>query len=238
MIHPDTYVKQTSTGLGVFAARKFVRGEILWTSDDLDLKISQEDWDKLPWPIKEKVSIYGYLDFENRAIVAWDEGKLINHSCSPNSTGLLQFDNISVALRDIEKDEEILEDYYSYYGYFKTFNCECRAKNCRQVILNNNSYDPSLSLDLAEVSELIVSIPQYLLSIKSKVNEKFIAVLKSYLPEGNWNHVFEEEIGLNLDSVGGLSINKIGAALTNTIKDLIDSSSEELETGVVTEALT
>jgi hypothetical protein len=233
MIHPDTYVKQTSTGLGVFAARKFVRGEILWISDDLDVKIPYSDYEKLPWQTKEKVSIYGYLDFDGRVVIAWDEGKLVNHSCSPNSTGLLQFDNVSVALRDIEQDEEILEDYYCYYGHFETFNCGCQAEKCRQIILNNNSYDPSLRLDLAEVGQLIASIPQYLLSINSKVNEEFIANFKRYLPQENWSNGFEEEIGWNLGSVGGLSINKIGAALTNTIKDLIDGTVEESKPEIV-----
>lgn len=231
MIHPDTYVKQTSTGLGVFAARKFVRGEVLWISDDLDIKLSYEDYQKLPWQTKEKVSIYGYLDFDNRVVIAWDESKLVNHSCSPNSTGLLQFDNVSVALRDIEKDEEILEDYYSYYGHFETFNCGCQAEKCRQIILNNNSYDPSLRLDFAEVGELMTSIPQYLLSVKSKVNEEFLETLKLYLPQKNWS--IKEESDWSIEGVGGLSMNKISAAFTNTIKDLIDSNSEESEIGIV-----
>lgn len=231
MIHPDTYVKQTSTGLGVFAARKFVRGEVLWISDDLDIKLSYEDYEKLPWQTKEKVSIYGYLDFDNRVVIAWDEGKLVNHSCSPNSTGLLQFDNVSVALRDIEKDEEILEDYYCYYGHFETFNCGCQAEKCRQIILNNNSYDPSLRLDFAEVGELMTSIPQYLLSVKSKVNEEFLETLTLYFPQKNWS--IKEESDWSIEGVGGLSMNKISAAFTNTIKDLIDSNSEESEIGIV-----
>lgn len=178
MIHPDTYVKQTPTGLGIFAGRKFFRGEILWITDDFDLKVPIQQFFKLPEEVQQKFNTYGYLDFYERVVVAWDEGKYVNHSCSPNSTSLLQFDNISVAMREIEKGEQITEDYYCYYGHFESFGCRCGAKNCRSEIKMENTFDASLRLHLADVAEDILSHNQFLLSIESKDTLFFNKLLK------------------------------------------------------------
>jgi hypothetical protein len=120
------------------------------------------------------------LDYEKRVIIPWDEGKYVNHSCDPNSTGILQYDNISIALRDIDKDEEIVEDYYCYFGHFETFACNCGARNCRRQIKRDDTYDAGLRLDLEDVAGLILSQPQYLLDIESKENKTFGAFLQSY----------------------------------------------------------
>jgi len=180
VIHPDTYIAKTPKGMGVFAKRKFRKGEILWIADDFDLKISLISYQGLDHLLKAKFNIYSYLDYDKRVIVPWDEGKYVNHSCDPNSTGVLQYDNISVALRDIEKDEEIVEDYYSYYGHFETFTCNCGAKNCRHVIKKDDTYNADLRIDLEDVAGLILSLPQYLLDIESKENKTFKAFLQSY----------------------------------------------------------
>lgn len=178
MIHPDTYVKQTPTGLGVFAKRKFLKGEILWITDEFDLKIPHHIFQKLPAEVQAKFNVYGYLDIQDRVVVAWDEGKYVNHSCAPNSTSLLQFDNVSIAMRTIEKDEQITEDYYCYYGHFESFGCKCGAKNCRSVIKMENTFDASLRFHLEDVLDDIQSHNQYLLSIPSKDVNYFKKLLK------------------------------------------------------------
>ncbi|MBY0427488.1 MAG: SET domain-containing protein-lysine N-methyltransferase, partial [Cytophagales bacterium] len=108
-------------------------------------------------------------------------GKYVNHSCSPNSTSLLQFDNISVAMRTIEKDEQITEDYYCYYGHFESFGCKCGAKNCRSEIRMENTFDASLRMHLADVVDDILSHKQFLLSIKSKDTSAFSKLLKEQM---------------------------------------------------------
>jgi hypothetical protein len=183
MIHPDTYIKTTHKGLGVFAKRKFLRGEILWIADDFDIRISLEQYHELDPVLKTKFNIYSYLDYNNKVVVAWDEGKYVNHSCDPNSTGVLQFDNISIALRDIEADEEIVEDYYSYYGHFESFPCSCGAANCRKKVLQNDTYDAGLRMDLKDVASTILSMPQYLLNVKSGENTSIRQFLQEYAEE-------------------------------------------------------
>ena len=177
MIHPDTYIAKTPKGIGVFAKRKFKRGEILWILDDIDLKIPLAVYEKIDPIQKTKLDIYSYEDYEKRVIIPWDEGKYVNHSCSPNSTGLLQFDNVSVAICDIEKDEEMVEDYYSYFAHFETFVCGCGSANCRGVIKNEDTYNADLRLDLEDVAGLILSQPQLLLEMQTKESK----ILKSFL---------------------------------------------------------
>lgn len=177
MVHPDTCVQPTQKGLGLFAKRKFRKGEILWIADDFDIKIPLEDYLRIEVKQLEVLNIYSYLDYKNRVIVPWDAGKYVNHSCAPNSTGLLEFDNVSIALRDIQPGEEIVEDYCCYYGHFETFRCLCGAPNCRGIVGNDHSYDPHLRFHLEDIAAAIFSMKQYLLGIRSDENREFMEML-------------------------------------------------------------
>ena len=180
MIHPDTYVRQTVKGLGVFAKRNFLRGEILWIADDYDVLIPLKKYLALEPFTRKKADRYSYLNSDHQAVIAWDEGKYVNHSCAPNSTGILQFDNISVALRNIKAHEEIVEDYYSYYGHFERFICHCGAPNCRGFIEHDDTYDSSLRLDLKDVIDAIVEQHPVLLEVKSKYQREFLGLMQEY----------------------------------------------------------
>lgn len=180
MTHPDTYVKRTHIGVGLFAARDFKRGEILWLIDDFDIKIPLHTYKNVNPIQRKKLDTYTYIDFNYRVIVPWDDGKYINHSCSPNASGLLQFDNLTVALRDIKKDEEIVENYNSYFGHFETFKCECGADNCAGKISSEQAYRPELRLDINEIGEYMTSFDQYLLKVKTKETEALFELLSIF----------------------------------------------------------
>ncbi|MEZ4963859.1 MAG: SET domain-containing protein-lysine N-methyltransferase [Saprospiraceae bacterium] len=177
MIHPDTFVRPTHKGLGLFAKRPFRKGEIIWIADDLDLKIPVLDYMAFEENTRTVLNRYSYLDYQNRVIVPWDSGKYVNHSCAPNSTGLLEFDNISIALRDIRSGEEIMEDYCCYYGHFETFTCLCGQPNCRGEIGHDNSYDPGLRLRLAEIAPELLAQKQVLLDYHFEENRIFMDML-------------------------------------------------------------
>lgn len=181
MIHPDTCVKPTPKGLGIFAKRPFRRGEILWIADDFDVKIPLAEYETLNRFERKKLDVYSYLDSRGRVVIAWDEGKYVNHACAPNSTGLLEFDNISIALRDIAADEEIVEDYYSYFGHFESFRCQCGAPNCRGEIREDNSYESALRLSIHDVAPLLRSLPQVLLQVESEENRELMELLQGEL---------------------------------------------------------
>lgn len=187
MVHPDTFVQPTKKGLGLFAKRRFRRGEIIWISDDFDLKIPVQDYLHIAENQRRILNVYSYLDYKNRVIVPWDSGKYVNHSCAPNSTGLLDFDNISIALRNILPGEEIVEDYCCYFGHFETFTCLCGAADCRGVVGQENSYDPGLRLRLEDIEKEMFSTEQYLLSIQSDENLEFMKILSRRRQESGIN---------------------------------------------------
>jgi uncharacterized protein len=177
MIHPDFEVRHTHKGLGLFAKRRFRMGEILWITDDLDVKLPLDTYLRMEAPQKRKVNIYCYLDDQKRVVIPWDEGKYVNHSCAPNSTGLLQFDNVSVALREIEAGEELVEDYHSYSGHFESFECACEAASCRGYVQCHNSYDASLRLDLRHIVEAMLAVPQPLLELDTSETRSLLALM-------------------------------------------------------------
>lgn len=182
MIHPDVSVRQTHKGLGIFANRDFKKGEILWIIDDHDVKIPLANYNALDNRQRQKLDVYSYMDIHHRVIVPWDEGKYVNHSCAPNSTGLAQFDNISIALRDIQADEEIVEDYSSYFLHFETFQCQCGADNCRGLIAADTPYRGDLRLDLDTIGDTILAHDQYLLSMPTKENHALLVLLAQFEP--------------------------------------------------------
>ncbi len=194
MVHPDTFVQPTGKGLGLFAKRPFKRGEILWIADDFDLKIPVEEYLNIEEKQLRILNVYSYLDYRNRVIVPWDAGKYVNHSCAPNSTGLLEFDNVSIALRDIQAGEEIVEDYCCYYGHFETFTCLCGSPNCRGVIGNDDSYDPQLRLHLKDIAPDMLAVDQHLLGITSDENTDFLEILSRYRQNG---HREKPEVSMN-----------------------------------------
>lgn len=201
MVHPDTCVQSTLKGLGLFAKRTFKRGEILWIADDFDIKIPLQDYLRLQDKQLQVFNVYSYLDYKNRVIVPWDAGKYVNHSCAPNSTGLLEFDNVSIAMRDIQPGEEIVEDYCCYYGHFETFACLCGAPNCRGMVGNEGSYDSRLRIRLDDIAGALFSTEQYLLDIPSNENKEFVEILERAKSElknektgknGTNGHVYRE----------------------------------------------
>lgn len=159
----------------------------MWIADDFDLKIPVEDYLHIAENQRRILNVYSYLDYKKRVIIPWDSGKYVNHSCAPNSTGLLEFDNVSIALRDILPGEEIVEDYCCYFGHFETFTCLCGAPDCRGIVGNENSYDPGLRLHLEDIEQEMLSMEQYLLSIQSGENMEFMKILSRPRIESNLN---------------------------------------------------
>jgi SET domain-containing protein len=167
----------THKGLGLFAKRKFNKGEILWIIDDNDVKIPLTDYYQMEPELRKKLDIYSYMDDNFRVIIPWDNSKYVNHSCAPNSTGLSNFDNLSIALRDIEEGEEIVENYSAYFGHFESFQCACKHPNCVGTVSSTQEFNPDLRLDFDENRDLINAHEQYLLSVKTSENEEILQLL-------------------------------------------------------------
>ena len=123
---PDVIVKKSKIeGKGVFAERKFKKGEIVlrWhTSHEL----TPEQVKKLSDEEKRYVTY-----FNGKYISLQPPEKYVNHSCEANTYA----DNFcDVAKRDINKGEEILADYAEEGIPGLKMKCKCGSKTCRGII--------------------------------------------------------------------------------------------------------
>jgi uncharacterized protein len=129
MIHPDTELQfiNSTIGYGVFATKSIPQGTITWTLDPLDRQFDESFFNALPLIQQEKLRKYILKDNENKYTLCWDWGRFVNHSFNPSCTYTIY--NISIAIRDIEKGEELTEDYRNYG---QDFDFECWAEPDRE----------------------------------------------------------------------------------------------------------
>lgn len=95
-------------------------------------------------PNRDKYS----LELNGKHIIMNEPAVLVNHSCDPNcmlvpnQAGAFDF----IAIRDIQRREEITFDYESIESEITAFStCLCEAKNCRgQMNTNKKTLQPML----------------------------------------------------------------------------------------------
>lgn len=128
-----TRVGRSMTGLGLFAAKPFGRGEYIATYRGR--RIPNEEADRR----EARGARYMFTLDESWTIDGsprWNKARYINHSCAPNAKAIARNGGIViVALRRIEAGEEITYHYgQEYLDLFFRDNCRCavcRAKKAR-----------------------------------------------------------------------------------------------------------
>ena len=128
MLTIETYLdKSPIHGIGVFATENVPEGTIIWTFNPLmDSVIRKDEMGDAPEHVRTFLEKYSWTDNDAHWHVGIDNDKFINHSDDPN-TGFLPVPYVFIALRDIQKDEEITEDYteYSKSEYAKSLKRDC-----------------------------------------------------------------------------------------------------------------
>jgi hypothetical protein len=77
-----------------------------------------------------------------------DMADCVNHSCNPNAGMRGQIS--LVAMRDIQKEEEICFDYaMTDSSDYDEFECHCGSPNCRKMITGNDWRNPELHVKYA-----------------------------------------------------------------------------------------
>jgi hypothetical protein len=127
----DVIVKPSPiNGLGVFAARNFKAGEVIFDTSETRL-ISDED------PLREGDE-ERHCDWlaDGRQILLPEPGRYINHSCSPNAWK--EYRNVvrrcTTARRDIRAGEEITHDYCIDGFGDVVWECNCHSERCRKLV--------------------------------------------------------------------------------------------------------
>lgn len=133
MIHPATELRFVNDriGYGVFASRDIPRGTITWAGDALDQSFTGEQIAAMEPPYQEIVVKYSFLNPDASYVLCWDISRFVNHSCEPSC--LAPGYDFEIAVRDIERGEELTDDYGSL-NIEADFECHCGSGRCRRVI--------------------------------------------------------------------------------------------------------
>jgi SET domain-containing protein len=104
-------------GLGVFATEFIPAGTIVWQfQKDFDFRISEESVAALPETARQKLLHYS-AKWGGGYVVSADDARFLNHSENANLKTMDEPDS-DVAARDIQKGEELLEDYREFDDTF------------------------------------------------------------------------------------------------------------------------
>lgn len=109
--------KSDKHGIGLFADQDVKKGELIYTSSPvLDLNITQEQFDALGETEKKEILWWGFFhEPSKRWHVDFDVSKFINHANEATVTqDSNQSDAYLVATRDIEKGEELTQNYLEF----------------------------------------------------------------------------------------------------------------------------
>jgi hypothetical protein len=130
MVHPDTELRFVNAriGYGVFATRLIPCGTITWVRDDLDQLFSLDAVNRMSQFVRPFLDKYSYVNGAGQFVLCWDHARYINHSCEPSclSPGL----DFELAVRDIQPDEELTDDYGAL-NLSEPFECACGLTRCR-----------------------------------------------------------------------------------------------------------
>jgi uncharacterized protein len=130
----DFYKNKSSIeGFGVFAGEFVPVGTIVYYCGSGDKIISKNEFQSLPKQKKEHLFINGAEDEAGNWLVTDGDA---NHSCDSNILSIF-VDSIycDIAIKDIDKDEEITLDYGLLYSSFPwRMECKCGSPNCRKII--------------------------------------------------------------------------------------------------------
>jgi len=162
MIHPHTKVLNldNNRGSGVFATQFIPKGTLVWVPSEIDQILSKEQVSTMAKSEREFLAEVAYLTNEGKYIVSYDNARYVNHSCDANSLTVVGIE-ISIAIRDIQPNEEISEDYGLYYSN-EGFECICGSSKCRHKICEDDVQQHGNEWDskVTSVFHLILKVEQ------------------------------------------------------------------------------
>jgi SET domain-containing protein len=99
-------------GLGLFVSEFIPKDAIVWEFiEGVDVKITQEKFNNLNEAQKEYFYKYAWLEEDGCYYSSCDLTNFINHSYTPN---LKVIDDVVIAIRDIQPEEELFENYQEF----------------------------------------------------------------------------------------------------------------------------
>lgn len=111
MIHPNTELQFISNevGYGVVATQFIPEGTITWVLDKLDREFSPLELQNLEPLYQEILDTYTFRNSKGNLVLCWDNARYVNHSF--NSNCLTTAYDFEIAIREIQKGEQLTDDY-------------------------------------------------------------------------------------------------------------------------------
>ncbi len=128
-VNPKIEIRpSTINGQGSFASKLINKGEVITVNGGLVVPVSESK------RLREILgSMRGLQISDDFLITMPTPGEaMFNHSCSPNLG--LSGPIITIAIRDIQTDEEVVYSYYFSETNFSPFKCNCGSTECRQIV--------------------------------------------------------------------------------------------------------
>ena len=107
-------------GIGLFAGQSIAKGSVIWGFDPpIDQRFKPEDVKTMSPEMKLFLSRYAYCE-RGTLVLCGDHARFMNHSPEP-SCGNDSTRRVTLALRDIAKDEELTDNYSTMEDSWEPF---------------------------------------------------------------------------------------------------------------------
>ena len=181
MLHPDTRIQHINDdmGYGIFAKRRIPMGTVIYIKDKLETEIRFANIEQYHPLLQENIHKYTYIDENGLYVLSWDLAKYVNHCCDPNTLSTAY--GFDIAIRDIEKDEEMTCDY-GLLNVEESMNLSCNRPSCRGVLRPTDfeAYCPDWDRKIKSALEHFPNIDQPLLPlIEDYKIEELVKFLKN-----------------------------------------------------------
>jgi D-ala D-ala ligase C-terminus/SET domain len=125
-------------GFGIYASQHVKHKELIFKGEEKPQRLVTRRYVDRHWSPEEKEIFRRYAyPVSNEVFLLWDDNPSgwapQNHSCEPNTA----YEGLNIiALRNIEKGEELTLDYASFLDneHMEPFHCRCGTPGCRGLI--------------------------------------------------------------------------------------------------------
>lgn len=140
------YIAETSRcGLGIFAAKPFYCNDVIVFDEDSEYYDGSLNYLQVQALGLDLSRDCFQVDVDRFLLPRGSIDDLINHSCNPNAgIRLMQNGYRLIALRDIERGQEITYDYATYIDSPERLLCCCGESCCRKEIGRFRELTPTL----------------------------------------------------------------------------------------------
>ena len=141
-VNPKLEAKKSSIeGKGLFAITNIRKDEIVGVFGGYVMTLQEIYRGKNKIIQNDHIQFDDYFGIGNIKKKDLDDASYFNHCCNPNAG--FQGELTLIAMRKIEKEEEVTFDYAMETCHLKgvppyKFSCNCGAKNCRKFVSGND----------------------------------------------------------------------------------------------------